>query len=263
MSVSAAMAVATPTGNGSGVRLGPSTGSSAGVTLYALVVGQPLVTEAVAALLWGLPGVVCALPCADIADATQLAASRRAAQTETRDGNPGDERCVLVLTAPSASEVISQMIAAAEARFPVGSEGTAAVWIGGGADASRADLTEVRRVGIAAVVTWADHPAILRQALQEAAAGRRFESPRLGLAPTQFATAATHAPDRVPDRTKPLSPRQAEIAQLAALGHTNEEIAARLGIGLPTVKAHVRIIIQALGVSKRGQIAARLLARQA
>ncbi|GLV47101.1 hypothetical protein TJA_02760 [Thermus sp. LT1-2-5] len=52
-----------------------------------------------------------------------------------------------------------------------------------------------------------------------------------------------------------LTPREKEVAALAALGLTNEEIARELGISVKTVKAHLSLVFQKLGVRKRSQLA--------
>nr|WP_236630094.1 helix-turn-helix transcriptional regulator [Thermus thermamylovorans] len=52
-----------------------------------------------------------------------------------------------------------------------------------------------------------------------------------------------------------LTQREKEVAALAALGLSNEEIAKELGISVKTVKAHLSIIFQKLGVKKRSQLA--------
>ncbi|MFD3004629.1 helix-turn-helix domain-containing protein [Thermus tengchongensis] len=52
-----------------------------------------------------------------------------------------------------------------------------------------------------------------------------------------------------------LTQREKEVAALAALGLSNEEIAKELGISVKTVKAHLSIIFQKLGVKKRNQLA--------
>jgi DNA-binding NarL/FixJ family response regulator len=49
----------------------------------------------------------------------------------------------------------------------------------------------------------------------------------------------------------PLSPRELEILQLVARGHSNLEIAAELGISDHTVKNHVTSILHKLGVPNR------------
>lgn len=55
-----------------------------------------------------------------------------------------------------------------------------------------------------------------------------------------------------------LSPREREIAELAAEGRTNKEIAAALYISPKTVEKHVANAFRKLGVSKRAQMAAAL-----
>ncbi len=52
-----------------------------------------------------------------------------------------------------------------------------------------------------------------------------------------------------------LSPRQREVLELIAEGHTNGQIATRLGIGLESVKTHVSDILYRLGVETREQAA--------
>jgi len=55
--------------------------------------------------------------------------------------------------------------------------------------------------------------------------------------------------------TPVLTPREKEVATLAALGLTNEEIAQELGISVKTVKAHLSLIFQKLGVKRRSELA--------
>jgi DNA-binding CsgD family transcriptional regulator len=52
-----------------------------------------------------------------------------------------------------------------------------------------------------------------------------------------------------------LTPRQHEIAQLAALGQTYAEIASSLGISVNTVKARLKEVFARLGVSNRIELA--------
>ena len=55
-----------------------------------------------------------------------------------------------------------------------------------------------------------------------------------------------------------LSPRELEIAQLIERGLMNKEIAARLGIELPTVKNHVHRILEKLGADRRAEAGAHI-----
>jgi NarL family two-component system response regulator LiaR len=53
-----------------------------------------------------------------------------------------------------------------------------------------------------------------------------------------------------------LSPRQRQVLEELRLGHTNREIAERLGISIGTVNKHVHEVLQALKVRNRTQAAA-------
>jgi PAS domain S-box-containing protein len=56
-----------------------------------------------------------------------------------------------------------------------------------------------------------------------------------------------------------LTVRQEEIALLAAMGHSNKEIAKELFIAEYTVKDHLKEIFKRVGVSKRGELCPKLL----
>ena len=58
-----------------------------------------------------------------------------------------------------------------------------------------------------------------------------------------------------------LTPREAEVLDLIAKGLSNKEIAARLVVGLATVKTHVEHIIQKLHVSDRTKAAVLAVTR--
>ena len=55
-----------------------------------------------------------------------------------------------------------------------------------------------------------------------------------------------------------LTPQQAEISRLVAVGETNKEIARRLVISHRTVDHHLRNIFTALGVRSRVELARRV-----
>lgn len=64
---------------------------------------------------------------------------------------------------------------------------------------------------------------------------------------------AGHSP---PDHTAVrLTTREAEIAEMVAKGLTNQQIASRLTLSLPTVKNHVHRLLTKLGVASRADIA--------
>jgi LuxR family maltose regulon positive regulatory protein len=56
---------------------------------------------------------------------------------------------------------------------------------------------------------------------------------------------------------EPLSPRELEVLALIEAGNSNQAIAARLFISLPTAKRHISNIYAKLGVDSRTQAVAR------
>jgi LuxR family transcriptional regulator, maltose regulon positive regulatory protein len=63
-------------------------------------------------------------------------------------------------------------------------------------------------------------------------------------------------PTTVTSEAPAITERQREVVELIALGCSNEEIAARLGISPRTAKAHADALRHKLGVSRRRQIPA-------
>ncbi|GIE88167.1 LuxR C-terminal-related transcriptional regulator [Actinoplanes regularis] len=78
--------------------------------------------------------------------------------------------------------------------------------------------------------------ALLLRALQ-----RRSVPPQLPAPPTA-------------DGSPGLTPRERVVAELAALGMTNRQIASRLVLGEATVKSHIHSVLRKLGVARRDQI---------
>jgi ATP/maltotriose-dependent transcriptional regulator MalT len=58
------------------------------------------------------------------------------------------------------------------------------------------------------------------------------------------------------DPNSGLTERQRQVVELIALGCSNDEVAARLGISSRTAKAHSDVLRQKLGVPRRRQIPA-------
>ncbi len=92
-------------------------------------------------------------------------------------------------------------------------------------------------------------------AVRDAAAGTASLSPELLTRLTQAL--------RRPPPPDPLSPRERDVLQLIARGHSNRQIARDLAIGEQTVKTHVRSILTKLGLQDRVQAAIFALRHQA
>jgi DNA-binding CsgD family transcriptional regulator len=65
-----------------------------------------------------------------------------------------------------------------------------------------------------------------------------------------------------PGAQRPLSAREAEVAEVVALGLGNKQVAAHLGLSVRTVENHLRAVFAKLGVSSRTALVARLRGRQ-
>jgi DNA-binding NarL/FixJ family response regulator len=87
-------------------------------------------------------------------------------------------------------------------------------------------------------------------AIRDAAAGTARLSPELV---TRLARALRRPTP--PDPLQPLSPREREVLQLIARGHSNRQIGRSLQIGEQTVKTHVRSILTKLDLQDRVQAA--------
>jgi len=93
--------------------------------------------------------------------------------------------------------------------------------------------------------------------VRAAAAGTASLSPELL---TRLTRALRRPPP--PDPLQPLSPRERDVLQLLARGHSNRQIATDLAIGEQTVKTHVRSILAKLGLQDRVQAAIFALRHQ-
>ena len=95
----------------------------------------------------------------------------------------------------------------------------------------------------------------LLMALRRALAGESVVDPA---AATELIVQMAADSERVLRATPdPLTPRELEILQLVAQGHTNRQIAERLIVAVGTIKVHVEHILGKLGATDRTQAAVR------
>jgi DNA-binding NarL/FixJ family response regulator len=106
--------------------------------------------------------------------------------------------------------------------------------------------------GVAAYVLKDAGSSDLVQAVREVAAGRRYLSPPLSdraiEAYQQLARTGTL------DKYETLSSREREVLQLSVEGHTNSEIATRLGISVRTAETHRSRLMHKLGVHTQADL---------
>ncbi len=94
--------------------------------------------------------------------------------------------------------------------------------------------------------------AELVEAVRRAAVGESYLNPRLG------ARMASEPPPGPPDD---LSPREVDVLQLIARGHTNTEIGEQLYLSVRTVETHRSHIQQKLRISSRAELVAYAIDR--
>jgi DNA-binding NarL/FixJ family response regulator len=106
--------------------------------------------------------------------------------------------------------------------------------------------------GASAYVLKGCDPSLLVLAVREAAAGRHYLSPPLSeRAIEAYLESARTAP---PDPHQALTPREREVLQLAAEGHTGAEIGRRLSISPRTVEMHRANLMHKLGLRTQADL---------
>lgn len=119
------------------------------------------------------------------------------------------------------------------------------------------DVLGAFTAGVQGFLLKSAKPHVLVDAVRHAAQGRpQVDGEVLG---TLVGMASRSAPQAVPPSLQALSAREREIAALVAEGLSNEEIAARVHLAVPTVKTHLTRIMGKLGVGNRVQIAVAYL----
>lgn len=141
----------------------------------------------------------------------------------------------------------------------------------------RAEFPSVAIVMISA----SEDPATIRAALALGAAGyipKRASLDELGQALTTILNCESYVPgdiqqqldslpapnaeDRLAEKLAALTPQQFRVLTLVADGQLNKQIADRLGIQERTIKAHLSLIFQKLGVRNRTQASVLLKSLQ-
>jgi DNA-binding NarL/FixJ family response regulator len=118
--------------------------------------------------------------------------------------------------------------------------------------ANEAYVLEALRNGATSYVLKRSSPDELVQAVREVAAGRSFLSRSLSQRAIEaYRQKAQEVP---PDRYDTLTNREREVLHLAAEGHSNADIAARLSISPRTVEMHRRNLMRKLDLSAHGDL---------
>jgi DNA-binding NarL/FixJ family response regulator len=115
------------------------------------------------------------------------------------------------------------------------------------------DVIAIIRAGARGYVTKTISGAELADAVRRIADGDAVFSPRLaGFVLDAFAGGL--APAEVDPELDQLTPREREVLRHIARGYLYKEIAARLGISVKTVEAHVSTVLRKLQLSSRHEL---------
>lgn len=117
---------------------------------------------------------------------------------------------------------------------------------------SRAFVAKALQNGAVGYVLKDSNEKDLSHAVREAAAGRRFLSPPVNETAIDAYIELSKTSPFDPHDT--LTSRQREVLQLAAEGHSNAEIAARLNISQRTVENHRSMLMQKLGLQNQSDL---------
>ncbi len=201
-------------------------------------------------LLWQVPACVTALR-AELRQGNHAAAADwtlAASLAARRSGRRGDDGMAMTAVALTAVACRSTLAAeAAEAARNATTAATLLTALGRPVDAAWAEV--VRGVSLAA-------------GGQSVAAGRAYETALRRLTQCHVSGFAADIHTLIAGREQPaddlstLSEREAEIAELVSLGHTNRQIARSLSISQKTVETYLARIFAKLEVSSRAAVAA-------
>jgi DNA-binding NarL/FixJ family response regulator len=116
------------------------------------------------------------------------------------------------------------------------------------------DVTFARRAldaGASGFVLKHSAPAELVTAIRAALEGKTYLTPQLA---GEVLEAMKQGPEKTVDPIGSLTPRQREVLQLLAEGHSAKEIASRLSISVRTVEFHKYQIMETLGVHTNAEL---------
>jgi DNA-binding NarL/FixJ family response regulator len=117
------------------------------------------------------------------------------------------------------------------------------------------DVIAIIRAGARGYVTKTISGPELADAVRRIADGDAVFSPRLaGFVLDAFAGAGGLTPAQVDPELDQLTPREREVLRHIARGYLYKEIAARLGISVKTVEAHVSTVLRKLQLSSRHEL---------
>lgn len=111
--------------------------------------------------------------------------------------------------------------------------------------------TEVLDAGASAYVLKNAPASQLIKAIREVLRGNRYVSPEVAADVLPFVLNGAHQMNK---RVSRLTPRQREVLQLLAEGHTNKEIAGILNVSARTVEFHKYRMMQDLGLHSTAEL---------
>lgn len=117
------------------------------------------------------------------------------------------------------------------------------------------DLLEAVHLGVRGVVLKEMAPTLVVQCVREVHAGRQWLEKR---SVTQALDKLLRRQEGMRDMGKVLTARELEIAGAVASGLRNKEIAEKLGIAEGTVKIHLHVIYEKLGIDGRMALVLRM-----
>jgi DNA-binding NarL/FixJ family response regulator len=116
--------------------------------------------------------------------------------------------------------------------------------------ANRAYIEAALRLGAAGYLTQRAEPEELITAIRAVSAGGTYVERALA-----YRGPARSGPAPA-DRLQALSPRELQVLELIARGHTNREIGERLGVSVKTIEGYRARVIEKLGARTRAELVA-------